>query len=380
MATTTKFDIEKFTGKNDFELWKMKMEAILVQQGLEKALLSEDLTATDKESLAEMKKKIEEVSPKAYSAIILSLSDQVLRKVLREKIISGIWIKLEELYRAKTLPGRIYLKERFFGFKMDKSKSIEENLDDYTKLVLDLENLGIKVDDKDKAIILLNSLPRNLKNFKETLKYGRQTITVDEVQNALESKLLDMKGSEKNAQGEGLHIRGRTTKQDNHDGKGKSQSRSKSRGKKDYSKVKYYHCNKNGHIRRLRPERQNKDAGKLDGDAVIVDDGYESSEVLSISESENSKEWVMDSGCSYHMCPREDWFMDYQEVDGGKVLMGNNMACKVMGIGSISIRMFDGVTRILKNVRHVPELKRSLISLGTLDKSGYGFKAIWFQS
>ncbi|PON58179.1 hypothetical protein PanWU01x14_167780 [Parasponia andersonii] len=83
----------------------------------------------------------------------------------------------------------------------------------------------------------------------------------------------------------------------------------------------------------------------------------------------------MDSGCSYHMCPREDWFMDYQEVDGGKVLMGNNVACKVMGIGSISMRMFDGVTRILKNVGHVPELKRNLISLDTLDESGYGFKA-----
>ncbi|PON57268.1 hypothetical protein PanWU01x14_175320, partial [Parasponia andersonii] len=179
----------------DFRLWKMKMEAILVQQGLEKALLSEqDLTATDKESLAEMKKKIEEVSPKAYSAIILSLSDQVLRKVLREKTVSGIWIKLEELYRAKSLPKRIYLKECFFGFKMDETKSIEENLDDYTKLVLDLENLGIKVEDEDKAIILLNSLPKNLKNFKETLKYDRQTITVDKVQNALESKLLDMKG------------------------------------------------------------------------------------------------------------------------------------------------------------------------------------------
>lgn len=56
---------------------------------------------------------------------------------------------------------------------MDESKSIKDSLDEFKKLVLDLENLEIKVDDEDKAIIFLNSLPKCLKNFKETLKYGR---------------------------------------------------------------------------------------------------------------------------------------------------------------------------------------------------------------
>ena len=30
-----KFDLEKFTGKNDFGLWRVKMRALLVQQGLQ---------------------------------------------------------------------------------------------------------------------------------------------------------------------------------------------------------------------------------------------------------------------------------------------------------------------------------------------------------
>lgn len=36
-----KFDIEKFNGKNDFALWRMKMRAMLVHQGLEEALEGE---------------------------------------------------------------------------------------------------------------------------------------------------------------------------------------------------------------------------------------------------------------------------------------------------------------------------------------------------
>ena len=31
---STKFEIEKFNGKNDFGLWRLKMRALLVQQGL----------------------------------------------------------------------------------------------------------------------------------------------------------------------------------------------------------------------------------------------------------------------------------------------------------------------------------------------------------
>jgi hypothetical protein len=36
--TSAKFEIEKFNGKNNFELWKLKMRDLLVQQGLHKAL------------------------------------------------------------------------------------------------------------------------------------------------------------------------------------------------------------------------------------------------------------------------------------------------------------------------------------------------------
>jgi len=36
-----KWDIEKFTRDNDFGLWKVKMEAVLIQQKCEKALKGE---------------------------------------------------------------------------------------------------------------------------------------------------------------------------------------------------------------------------------------------------------------------------------------------------------------------------------------------------
>ena len=43
---TTKFEVEKFTGTNDFGLWKMKMKAVLVKEGLAAALDSADKLPT----------------------------------------------------------------------------------------------------------------------------------------------------------------------------------------------------------------------------------------------------------------------------------------------------------------------------------------------
>ena len=43
----------------------------------------------------------------------------------------------------------------------------------------------------------------------------------------------------------------------------------------------------------------------------------------------------------------------------------------MMRIGSVQIKMFDGVIRKLNDVRYVPDLKKNLISLGILDASGY---------
>ena len=74
------------------------------------------------------------------------------------------------------------------------------------------------------------------------------------------------------------------------------------------------------------------------------------------------------------MSPHRNWFYHYVEKPGGNVLMGNNESCKTMGIGSIKIKMHDNVIRTLTNVKHVPGLKRNLISVGDLDSKGFKCK------
>lgn len=92
-----------------------------------------------------------------------------------------------------------------------------------------------------------------------------------------------------------------------------------------------------------------------------------------VTDKDCVEEWVMDSGCTFHMTPCKHFFSELNLFEGGKVIMGNNQQCFVKGIGSMTLRTSDGSLKILKDVRYVPELKRNLISLGTLDKAGFSY-------
>ena len=67
---STRFDVEKLTDKVDFSLWKMKVKALLTQQGLGAALMEESSSGKEKvEDVAQIKEK-------AHSLIILCLGDK----------------------------------------------------------------------------------------------------------------------------------------------------------------------------------------------------------------------------------------------------------------------------------------------------------------
>lgn len=234
----TKFNIERFNGKNDFGLWRMKMRAILVQQGLEEALEGErklPATLSDKEKQKIMKK--------AHSAIILCLGDKVLREISKEKTAAEIWLRLESLYMTKTLANRLYLKQKLYTFKMGHSTSIFDHIDDFNRLILDLENIDIKIDDEDQALLLIISLSSSYDILADTLIYGRETLTLEEVQSALLSKELSKKGNHRDTeQGDSLFVRGRSERKDQGKGRGKSRSKSRTRHNRCYI------CDKEGHF------------------------------------------------------------------------------------------------------------------------------------
>ena len=47
--------------------------------------------------------------------------------------------------------------------------------------------------------------------------------------------------------------------------------------------------------------------------------------------------------------------------------MGDDHALKIVGIGTIKIKIFNGTIRTIEEIRHVKGLKKNLLSLGKID-------------
>ncbi|KAG8478932.1 hypothetical protein CXB51_028947 [Gossypium anomalum] len=285
---TTRFEIEKFDGKTNFNLWQVWMMAILVQLGLKKVV-----TGKKPENLNKI--EWEELNKKALSAIQLCLANTVLQEVLMEKTSSALWKRLETLYATKSLANRLVLKQRLFTFRMNEGELLRDHISQFTTLLNDIKNVEVHIDDEDQAMLLLCSLPPSYKSFRETLIYGRDKLSFEDVKGHLLSR--DKLDNE-------LHL-------DSH------------------VKVDCY---------KLRNKRAAEGNEEDVAGANLADENGD--DFLLVSTSDNSKltsEWILDSGCSFHMCPNREWFSTYSSVEGGVVRMGNDSSSKNL----ISLSILD---------------------------------------
>ncbi|KAG8475695.1 hypothetical protein CXB51_032441 [Gossypium anomalum] len=318
-----KYEIPLLDRNTRFALLQIRMQAVIAQMDLEDALLGMDkmpLTLTDEEK--------KHKDRKALTQLHLHLSNEILQDVMKEKT-------------------------RLYAHRLEEGASVHEHLTVFKEILSNLEAMEVQYAKKDLGLILLCLLPLSYSTFRDTILYSRESLTVDEIYDSLTSynnmKHLVVKSDSK---GEGLIVRGRQDRNADDD-RGRTQERNprgKSKGRSKSS------CN-----------------APLPETIVEFDDGELL--VAFVNDSKVSEEWILDSGCTFHMSPNRDWFTTYETVSEGVVLMGNNASCKIAGVGTIKVKMFDGVVRTLSDVRHVPELKRNLISLSTLDSKGYRYTA-----
>jgi len=84
----------------------------------------------------------------------------------------------------------------------------------------------------------------------------------------------------------------------------------------------------------------------------------------------DNAEWILDTRATYHVYPNRDWFSSFEMLDRCFAIMGDDHPCNMEGIGTVCIKMFDGIVQELKEVMYVPQLKRNLISVGALETLG----------
>ncbi|KAJ4700747.1 Retrovirus-related Pol polyprotein from transposon TNT 1-94 [Melia azedarach] len=355
--------IDKFTGRNSFSLWQIKMRALLKQQGLWASLARKPADPITAEMVV--------LEEKAHSTIMLCLADDIITEVAEEETAQGLWVKLEGLYMTKSLTNKLLLKQRLFSLRMQEGMPLRDHLDQLNTILLELRNIDVKVEDEDAALILLVSLPLSYENFVQSFIVGKDTMSLEEVRSSFHTRELRHKatGTGADNQAAGLVASGSY----GHGNSGKKKFKKPvSKGPKPNDVCNY--CKEKGHWKSDCPKKK-RQQDKPTGTAAVADTNSEEDIALVADEhTDHNDVWILDSGASYHICPRREWFTTYEQVDGGNISMANSSVCKAVGIGSIKIRTHDGKFCTLNDVRHVPLMTKNLISLSMLDNKGFSFQ------
>jgi hypothetical protein len=201
---SAKFKIEKFNGKNNFEILKVNMHDLLLQQGVVKALLGKS-----KQPVTITNDDWDDMEVRALSAICMCLADDALFNIVSEKEKFSLWTKLESLYMRKSLTNRIFLKIQLYSLCMKEGTKIYDHLNTFNTLFVQLTSMGVKFEFEDKEITSLCSLPTSWDHFVTSFSFNSiESIKFDDIVGALLFEETRKKSNIETSRSEAMVIRG----------------------------------------------------------------------------------------------------------------------------------------------------------------------------
>ena len=267
------------------------------------------------------------------------------------------------------------------NLKYKDAKSVAEHLSNFQGLFNKLSTMKLALDDEGQTLLLLNSLPGSWETLAVSL--SNSTLHGVIIINMVKDNMFNQKARRKklgiSSNTEALVIeRWRRSKSRkpfndyNHD---------KSRGNSKFIKeIKCFYCSKIGHIKKeckkfkkeqfkgkCEENKEDKDITIVasDGDTIIVCDD------MCVNLACQDSTWVVDTTTLFHITARRDFFSSYTSDSFGWFRMRNETKCEIVRIGDVELETSIGCKLVLKNVKHVPEMRFSLISIGKLNDEGY---------
>ncbi|KAL2230598.1 UNVERIFIED_CONTAM: Retrovirus-related Pol polyprotein from transposon TNT 1-94 [Sesamum indicum] len=321
------------------------------------------------EPLAEKSEKTSDeewkvLDQKAMSAIILSLSRNVAYHVKGGKSTKEVLQTHANMYEKPSAMNKVMLMKKLFRLQMEERKSVADHLNDFNQLTTQLASVDIVFDDEVKVLILLSSLPDSWDVVVTSVSTssGKENMKFDNIRDMMLNEEICRRQTG-GSSGSELHTESRGRPDTRGKYRGRSKSREKNKGNKE---MVCWNCEKPGHMKsECRAPKKEKEGRTANAATEEITDA------LLLSVSSSSDDWVVDSGASFYSCSNKDIMEPYTSGDFFLVYLVDNKPLKIIGKGDVRIKSTNGSCWTLHDVRHIPGLKRNLISVGQLDSDGF---------
>ena len=375
--------VSQLNGSN-YGTWKIQCKMALVKDGLWGVVDNTDPAPSVSDS-EDKKAKYKSKKDKALATIVLSIEPALLYIIDEPNDPVVVWQKLADQFQKKTWANKLVLRCKLQSLKLKDGGSVQQHIREMTETFNELSVMGVAMDDEDRVVQLLASLPESYSTIVTALEANEKVPSLEVVTERLlheERKLSERSSSSSNGAFSMKHKRS----------------------------VRCHHCHKLGHFQRNCPERAHggdkqrsyeprhehksvpkakgpdKRAGRHAAHSTRASTRYSSDSesdmvglivsqlALSVG-STNPDCWIIDSGATCHISNNRSLFVEYESLDESQsVTLGDGHTLEAVGKGVVALKLeLEGgktITGRLHDVLYVPELAYNLLSISKVTKLG----------
>lgn len=329
---------------------------------------------------------------KARAVIGLSLSDEHLEHVRDVKTAREMWQALLSVFERHTLLNKLSARRKFYTVTMQNGEKMLTYLNRVKQLAATLKSMNVEIDDQELAMAALNGLPSTYESLivaLDALGNDDMSFIFDFVKSRLlqeEQRANEREKSMSNFKSSALV---------GVSGKARDGCQGLSRTPHKYSHHCCENCGNIGHSAKVcwgkningerpsnaftthKPKSNNAFVGKKKQSSTHAIDEKDfvclMAKINSSAYPKGASSWIVDSGCTGHICFDKSMFDTYEPVTNMNVEMGTKATAEVAGRGTIILNMqcgSDFTGRKLENVLHVPSFEYSLLSVSAADQKG----------
>ena len=337
---------------------------------------------------ADAKAKADEWKKKdncALAQIALTVSNSELVHIKGAHSAREAWLKICNVYEAKGLAAKIFLRRKFFNVKLREGDTMQSHINYVRELADQLDAIGAPVADDDIAMTLLCSLPEQYDPLIVALEARPSNELTSEFVTARllaeEKRRQESFNGKVNTNSEAAFI-------------GNSQSSGmksnklkfcvfckKHRHTEDTCYLKHGYpvghplhgkqnkgTNDHAAVSKLSSGNGNNSTGEADGSGSQF---AFASKLSGFPKDRN--DWFLDSAASRHYCNIREAFESYQSIPVRNITLGDNRVIPAIGTGTVPVKLLvDGnvLSGVLTEVLYVPTMGYNLVSVSKLTEAG----------